>query len=83
LKDNTRAKINKGTFEVLPIFKMIQNLGNISETDMFNTYNMGVGLMFVVSKEDAATAVKVMTDMGEVASVIGEIIEGEKGVDIC
>ncbi|MEG1880077.1 MAG: AIR synthase-related protein, partial [Oscillospiraceae bacterium] len=74
---------NKGTFEVLPIFKMIQNLGNISETDMFNTYNMGVGLMFVVSKEDAATAVKVMTDMGEVASVIGEIIEGEKGVDIC
>ncbi|MEG2669178.1 MAG: AIR synthase-related protein, partial [Oscillospiraceae bacterium] len=66
-----------------PIFKMIQNLGNISETDMFNTYNMGVGLMFVVSKEDAATAVKVMTDMGEVASVIGEIIEGEKGVDIC
>lgn len=83
LKDGTRAKINKNCFEVLPIFKKLQSLGGVSETDMFGTYNMGVGMMFVVPKEQADKAVEVINSCGETAMVIGEIIAGEKGVDIC
>lgn len=83
LADGTRAKIDKNSFEVLPIFKMIQKLGGISERDMFNTYNMGVGLMFAVPKEQADQAVAAIQAGGEKAGVIGEITVGEKGVDIC
>lgn len=82
LKDGTRAKINKNSFEILPIFNKLQKLGDISEHDMFNTYNMGIGMMFVVPKEQADNAVRIIADSGEKAFVIGEIISGEKGVDI-
>lgn len=83
LKDGVRAKIDKSSFEVLPIFKKIQSLGEISEHDMFNTYNMGIGMMFVVPKAQADKAVEIINECGESASVIGEIVSGEKGVDIC
>ena len=83
LKEGTRAKIDKNSFEVLPIFKMIQKLGDVSERDMFNTYNMGVGLMFAVPKDQADKAVAVINAAGETATVVGEIVAGEKGVDIC
>lgn len=83
LKDGTRARINKNSFEVLPIFKKIQTLGGISEHDMFNTYNMGIGMMFVVPKDQADKAVEIINANGESAAVIGEIVSGEKGVDIC
>lgn len=83
LKDGTRAKIDKSSFEVLPIFKKIQSLGSISEHDMFNTYNMGIGMMFVVPKNQADKAVEIINANGESAALIGEIISGEKGVDIC
>ena len=83
LKEGTRAKIDKKSFEVLPIFDMIQKLGDVSEKDMFNTYNMGIGMMVAVPKDQADKAVEVLTAAGEKASVIGEIVDGEKGVDIC
>jgi phosphoribosylformylglycinamidine cyclo-ligase len=83
LKEGTRARIDKNSFEILPIFKMIQKLGDVSERDMFNTYNMGVGLMFVVPKDQADKAVAVIQAAGEKATVVGEIVAGEKGVDIC
>ena len=83
LKDGTRAKIDKNSFEVLPIFKMIQKLGDISERDMFNTYNMGIGLMLTVPKTQADAAINAIKACGEEACVVGEIISGEKGVDIC
>lgn len=83
LKDGTRAKIDKNSFEILPIFKKLQALGGVSEQDMFGTYNMGVGMMFVVPKAQADKAVEVINGCGETAMVIGEIVEGEKGVDIC
>ncbi len=83
LKEGTRAKIDKNSFEVLPIFKMIQDLGNVPERDMFNTYNMGVGLMFAVPADQADKAVAAIAAEGETAAVIGEIVSGEKGVDIC
>ena len=83
LKDGTRAKVYKEKFEVLPIFKKIQEKGGISEHDMYNTYNMGVGMMFVVPESQAEEAVNAVNAAGEKAFVIGEITEGEKGVDIC
>lgn len=83
LKEGTRAKIDKNSFEVLPIFKMIQDLGNVPERDMFNTYTMGVGLMFAVPADQADKAVAAIAAEGETAAVIGEIVSGEKGVDIC
>ena len=83
LKDGTRAKIDKSSFEILPIFHKLQKLGDISEHDMFNTYNMGIGMMFVVPKEQADKAVEVINAAGEKAFVVGEIVAGEKGVDIC
>ena len=83
LKDGTRAKVYKEKFEVLPIFKKIQEMGGISEHDMYNTYNMGVGMMFVVPESQVEEAVNAVNIAGEKAFVIGEITEGEKGVDIC
>lgn len=83
LKDGTRAVINKNSVEVLPIFNMIQKLGNVSEHDMFNTYNMGIGLMLAVSRDSADAAIAAIEGCGEKACVIGEITDGEKGVDIC
>lgn len=83
LKEGTRAKIEKNSFEVLPIFRMIQDLGHVSEQDMFNTYNMGIGLMFAVPADQADKAIAAVKNAGEEASVVGEIICGEKGVEIC
>lgn len=83
LKKGTRAKIDKNSFEILPIFKRLQRLGDIPEHDMYGTYNMGVGMMFVVPKEQADKAVETINAAGEKAFVVGEIIAGEKGVDIC
>lgn len=83
LKDGTRAKINKNSVDVLPIFNMIQKLGDVSEHDMFNTYNMGIGLMLAVSRNSADAAIAAIEKCGESACVVGEITDGEKGVDIC
>ena len=83
LGDNTRAVIEKSAVPVLPIFNCIQRVGNIPERDMFNTFNMGVGMIFAVSKNDADKAVEVATKMGEEAVILGEVKTGEKGIDLC
>ena len=77
------AKIEKAAVKVLPIFDLIQKFGNIPERDMFNTYNMGVGMSIVVPKDEVETALSVLKANGEDAYVIGEIIEGEDGVVFC
>ena len=77
------AKINKDAIRVLPIFKLIQKVGNISERDMFNTYNMGVGMSVVVNKEDAEKALEVLHNNGEDAYIIGEIVKSDESVIIC
>lgn len=82
LKDDVDAVINLSAVEVLPIFNVLQSRGNIPERDMFNTFNMGVGLMTVVSAEDADEAVRVLNAMGERAYIVGEIRDGSKGVEI-
>ena len=71
------AKIDKSAVKVLPIFEMIAKTGNIPERDMFNTYNMGVGMSIVVPKEQVELALELLKAHGEDAYVIGEIISGE------
>ena len=77
------AKIKKDDVKVLPIFKLIQQIGNIPERDMFNTFNMGVGMSVVVAKEDADAAVSILRSLGEDAYIIGEIIKSDEGVVLC
>lgn len=76
------VKINVGTWEVPAIFSYIKKCGNIDETDMFSTYNMGVGMMMIVSEDDAEKVVDTLRNSGEIANIIGEIVEG-KGVTLC
>ena len=74
------AKIDKSAVKVLPIFDMIAKWGNIPERDMFNTYNMGVGMSVVVPAAEVETAISVLKGNGIDAYVIGEIVEGEEKV---
>ena len=83
LPEGTRAKIEKGSFDVLPIFNMIAEMGRVDDRDMFNTFNMGIGLVLAVDAEEADAAVRFFEGMGEKAYIIGEVVSGEKGIDIC
>ena len=83
IPDGYKAVINKHGIKVLPIFKLLQERGNISEHDMFNTYNMGVGMTVVVPKADAHKALKILHDNGEDAYVIGYIAKGEEKIELC
>ena len=74
------AKIDKSAVKVLPIFDMIAKVGNIPERDMFNTYNMGVGMSVVVPASEVDTALEILRANGEDAYVIGEIVKGDEGV---
>ncbi|WP_028505479.1 phosphoribosylformylglycinamidine cyclo-ligase [Ruminococcus sp. FC2018] len=76
------AKISRKNVQVLPIFDLIAKTGNIPERDMFNTFNMGVGMTVVVDKADADKAVEVLKAAGEEAYILGELIEGDYGVVI-
>jgi phosphoribosylformylglycinamidine cyclo-ligase len=76
------AKINKSAIKVLPIFDVIAKVGDIPERDMFNTYNMGVGMSIVVAKEDVDAAIELLKAHGEDAYVIGEIVKGDEGVEL-
>ena len=76
------ARIEKAAVPVLPIFDLIQQKGNIPERDMFNTFNMGIGMVAVVDKNDTDTALNVLKEAGEGAVIIGEITDTE-GVTLC
>ena len=80
IPDGLGAKIDKSSVKVLPIFKLIQEKGGITERDMFNTFNMGVGMSVVVSKEDRERALEILKANGENAYVIGEIVESEEKI---
>lgn len=77
------AKIEKSAIRVLPIFDLLAKTGNVPERDMFNTYNMGVGMSVVVAKEDADKALSVLRANGEDAYIIGETVASEESVTIC
>lgn len=82
LNDNVRAVIKKNSYDIPPIFAMLQSDGNIEEQMMYNTYNMGIGMMVAVDSDKADEAVKLINQTGEKAYIVGEIVKGEKGVDI-
>lgn len=77
------AKIDKKSLRILPIFDLIAKKGNIPERDMFNTFNMGVGMSIVVAKEDVEKTLEILRANGEEAYVMGEIVAGQEGVTIC
>lgn len=77
------AKINRSAIKVLPIFDLIQKEGNIPERDMFNTFNMGVGMVGCVDKADVDKALACLNASGEDAYVIGELVTGDEGVILC
>ena len=77
------VRIKRSDVRVLPIFDLIAKEGGIAERDMFNTFNMGVGMIVTVSPKDAGTALSVLRDSGEDAYVIGEVTASDEGVIIC
>ncbi len=83
MPDGMGAKIEKSAVKILPIFDLIAKTGNIPERDMFNTFNMGVGMSIVVAKEDADKALEVLRANGEDAYIIGETQKSDEGVTIC
>ena len=80
LIDGMSAKININNIEILPIFNILKEIGKIEQRDMFNTFNMGVGMTLVVDKSDVKTALQTLKECGENAYVLGEIIKSNEGV---
>jgi len=80
LPENVDAKIDVDAWEVPPIFKLIKQKGNISDKEMFSTFNMGVGMAIVVSKEDVDKSIQLLNSLGESANIIGGIVKGQKQV---
>lgn len=78
-----RVKISKGTWPVLPIFQMLQKLGDIAEKDIYNTFNMGIGMVLAVDAGIADAVVKYLNTETEQAYLVGEVVRGEAGVDLC
>lgn len=83
LPDGTRASIRLDAFQRLPIFDLIQKKGNIADEMMYNTYNCGLGMVLAVDASDAERAVSILNEAGEKAYIVGSVISGEKGVDLC
>ncbi len=83
LPEGARAMIRKDSYPVPPIFDLLAKEGDIEEKVMYNTYNMGIGMMLALKPTDADAALKALEEAGEKAWVIGEIRKGDKGVDVC
>ena len=83
LPEGKKAVIKRDDVKVLPIFDLIAKTGNIPSDDMFSTFNMGVGMMIIVDKNDVETALESLKQSGEDAYVLGTIEDGEKGVELC
>ena len=82
IPDGLGAKIKKDDVRVLPIFDLIAKTGNIPERDMYNTFNMGVGMCVIVAKEDVDTAISILKANGEDAYVLGDIVKSEDKVEL-
>lgn len=80
LKEGCSAKIEKGTWPIHPIFQVMQEKGDLDERSMYNTFNMGIGMMVIVDRRDADLTLKLLEEAGEMAYRIGEIVEGHREV---
>lgn len=83
LPEGTHAVIEKAGYEVLPIFRLMQKTGNLEERMMYNTYNMGLGMVLALDPADVDRAVFAIASAGEKAYAVGEVRQGDKGVTIC
>ena len=83
IPDGLCAKIEKKALRIPPIFPLLSRMGGISERDMFNTFNMGTGMVLVAAKDSADKALAALHSLGQEAGVIGEIVLGEEKVDLC
>jgi len=83
LKDGFTAKVEKSAIPTKPIFSLLQSTGNIPERDMYNTFNMGVGMCMAVSADTAQKAVDAINACGEKAVILGEVVESDEGVILC
>ena len=83
LPENVRAVIKKDSYPVPALFDLIQKNGNIEEHMMYNTFNMGLGMVIAVNPEDVEATMKAIEDAGDKCYVVGNIVEGDKGVDLC
>ena len=83
IPDGLCAKIEKKTLRIPPIFPLLARMGGISERDMFNTFNMGTGMVLVAARDSADKALAALHSLGQEAGVIGEIVLGEEKVELC
>ena len=83
IPDGLCAKIEKKALRIPPIFPLLARMGGISERDMFNTFNMGTGMVLVAAKDSADKALAALHSLGQEAGVIGEIVLGEEKVELC
>ena len=82
LPENARAVVKLDSFKVLPIFNLIQTSGKIKDEMMYNTFNMGLGMVLAVDKDNVDKTMEALSKAGETCYVIGEVVAGEKGVDL-
>lgn len=78
-----KAKIEMGSWEILPIFKLMKDLGKIEDQALYNTFNMGIGLVMIVDKAEADSVMGSLRAMGEKVYIIGEVAAGEGGIELC
>lgn len=83
LPDGVRAEMKKDSYPVLPIFKLLQKTGKIEEQMMYNTFNMGLGMVLAIRPDDKDTVLNAIASAGEKGYVVGTVVAGEKGVDLC
>lgn len=82
LRDEVALKIDKNSYKVPPLFKLIQERGNIPERDMYNTFNMGIGMCVIVPENEVEKAINLLKEAGEEAYLIGEVVPGNKEIII-
>ena len=83
LPEGIHARIKKGSYPIPPIFHMLSKDGDIEEQVMYNTYNMGIGMLIAVDHNDANEALRLLRGAGEKAFIVGEVIKGTRGVTLC
>ncbi|NLK75979.1 MAG: phosphoribosylformylglycinamidine cyclo-ligase, partial [Clostridiales bacterium] len=83
LPEGVQAVIRKSSYQLPPIFGMLSKDGDIAEEVMYNTYNMGIGMVIAVDAKEVDQAIKAIQAAGEKAYVIGEVVKGTKGVSLC
>lgn len=83
LPEGCRAVIQKQSWEVPPIFKLLQREGNVEEAEMYQVFNMGVGMVLVLAPDSVAAASELLNASGEAAFLLGDVVSGDKGVELC